>query len=347
MYRIFMSNKHDVGISVCKGLLIILMVVGHCGENVPYLIRNTIYLFHMPCFFIISGFLFKEQYLQDIKTFIKRKFKTLYLPFVKWGVIFFLLNSVFIKFNIYSHCFFTDYKEWGIKIFLMTRNEPLLSGFWFLRELLCSSIITILLLKIYTNLNISINFKTLSIAVLFFVLLAIGLNSFALKFPLISSKTFLATAYFIFGYILKIYNKKPSLLLTVTGIIILFIISSFYSGHIDIKKHIYIYFIVSLFGSYSFLYFSTYIKIGTKFLDYIGKNTLYILTFHLLSFKIVSLIIIIIHQLPMERLSDYPVINIQCYWILYSVIGIIFPLIMGELIKKINNYFYRLFYNNA
>ena len=48
------------GIDFCKGILIILVFVGHLvpGELRNTFIRYTIYQFHMPLFIALSGFLF-------------------------------------------------------------------------------------------------------------------------------------------------------------------------------------------------------------------------------------------------------------------------------------------------
>ena len=49
--------------------------------------------------------------------------------------------------------------------------------------------------------------------------------------------------------------------------------------------------------------------IYAKILDFVGKHTLTVLTWHFLAFKIVSLVIIDIYGLPMERLAEFPVIG--------------------------------------
>ena len=48
--------KHDSSISICKGLAIILMVIGHA--EAPGAISAFIYEFHMPLFFITAGYFF-------------------------------------------------------------------------------------------------------------------------------------------------------------------------------------------------------------------------------------------------------------------------------------------------
>ena len=80
-------------ISICKALAIICMVIGHADS--PHYLMNFIYLWHMPLFFITAGYFFSTKYLNDEITFIKKRVKSLYIPFVKWSVIVLLLNPLF------------------------------------------------------------------------------------------------------------------------------------------------------------------------------------------------------------------------------------------------------------
>lgn len=68
-------------------------------------------------------------------------------------------------------------------------------------------------------------------------------------------------------------------------------------------------------------------------LVYIGDNTLTVLTWHFICFKIVSLIIIYVENLPIERLAEFPVINdftSQGWFIFYFVVGMAVPLIFTK-----------------
>lgn len=53
-------------IDLAKAIAILLMVLGHCASlnDIP-LIRSVIYSFHMPLFFIISGYFFKTLALKE------------------------------------------------------------------------------------------------------------------------------------------------------------------------------------------------------------------------------------------------------------------------------------------
>ena len=118
------NRKHSTEISATKGLLIILMVIGH--SVAPLELTNGIYLFHMPCFFLISGYLFKEKYLNDTKQFIYKKIKGLYFPFIKWSFIFLLLHNVFYNINFYNTEYNVDnYLSKALQIVTMTGSEQI------------------------------------------------------------------------------------------------------------------------------------------------------------------------------------------------------------------------------
>ena len=74
------------------------MVIGHSA--CPAFMGRFIYSFHMPLFFIASGYFFSTKYTDDKFLFIKKRFKGLYLPFVKWSLIFLFLHNQFFKANI-------------------------------------------------------------------------------------------------------------------------------------------------------------------------------------------------------------------------------------------------------
>ena len=80
------NNKQlDDSVSFAKGIGIILMVLGHTFFS-PYG-HDVIYMFHMPLFFFISGYCFKESYLEDFRSYARKRIGKIYVPFVKWGLI--------------------------------------------------------------------------------------------------------------------------------------------------------------------------------------------------------------------------------------------------------------------
>ena len=91
-----MNKERNISIDIIKGIGIILMVGGHCG--MPF--THFIYLFHMAIFFMASGYCFNasnSENMQDVLSFVKRKFKGLWFPYVLWTAVFSLLHNVFTQ----------------------------------------------------------------------------------------------------------------------------------------------------------------------------------------------------------------------------------------------------------
>ena len=93
-----MPTKRNTIIAIAKGIAIILVVAGHAEG--PEWLTNFIYEFHMPLFFMAAGFFFNRKYLSDPWPFIARRFKGLYLPFLKWSVLFLLLHNVWFHIGV-------------------------------------------------------------------------------------------------------------------------------------------------------------------------------------------------------------------------------------------------------
>ncbi|MBR1946520.1 MAG: acyltransferase family protein [Bacteroidaceae bacterium] len=331
------SKQHYTEISIAKGILIILMVIGHSGA--PSLPCNFLYQFHMPCFFLISGFLFKEKYLDKIGTFVGKRIKGLYIPFVKYSLVFLLLHNIFYHLHLYNNSYtLAEFITRTLKILTLTGSEQLLGGFWFLKELLYASVISILYFKLI-SIGIKLNKKVLFASCILFLILAYIASISPIKIPAIGSKTLLATSYFIAGHLFRVLNLREynNICIALCGFSATFIASLFIKGNIDVQEvAMFPYFVVSIIGSISTIYLSKSIvgKCGANILDFIGKNTLSILAFHFISFKIVSFIIIQINDWPISRLSNFPVLDgYNAYlWILYTITGIVVPLIIKRLI---------------
>ena len=68
-----MESKRNTTMSIVKGLAIILMVLGHA--EAPGQITTFIYLFHMPVFFMASGYFFSRKNVDEPWEFCRKRFK--------------------------------------------------------------------------------------------------------------------------------------------------------------------------------------------------------------------------------------------------------------------------------
>lgn len=332
-------SYYDKRISVVKAICIILMVVGHSGCPTP--LNKVLYLFRMPCFFFISGFLLKDKYLDTIPVFLKRKIRGYWIPFVKWSFIFLLLHNVFYHMYLYG----TEYgkAEFFNKLFhilTMTGSEQLLGGYWFLKELLYASIISLLGLKVFHRLFCLKEIQSGIALIITFLALSYVLGTIPFKIPTVGHRTMLACAYFMTGYSFhkSAYRDYHNLWVGISAFIVLGIISQFFSASIDVTgMKTFAYFAASLIGILALTNMAGCISgVVQNTLSYVGQKTLYILTFHFISFKLASLLLVMVFDLPIERLQDFPVINtrngsIDFVWMIYTMFGVVVPVVLWKL----------------
>ena len=110
-------TQRDTFLDFCKGTAIFLVVLGHVLQKVIHIqdgVFDFIYLFHMPFFFMLSGYLACSVHSFAISFFLK-KARTLLLPFATVGLLFTCINGE------YSSFFFSDFHN----------------GYWFLFSLFC------------------------------------------------------------------------------------------------------------------------------------------------------------------------------------------------------------------
>lgn len=106
-------RKRDV--DLLRALGIIIMVLGHVGVGVGF--DKFIHAFHMPMWFIISGYFYKEN--TDIKCYVKKKMYALFVPYIVFGIAFeLLLTSTISDGKWYQALLFPNIYANGVQWFL-------------------------------------------------------------------------------------------------------------------------------------------------------------------------------------------------------------------------------------
>lgn len=346
----------DKRVSISKGICIILMVYCHAGcNNVQH---DFIYMFHMPLFFFVSGYCFKEKYLLDVASFMKNKIKGIWWPYVKWVSIFVILHNFFLKIGVfydgfvYRNVTMTYYTLKEILIHLLNtlrfcHGELLLAGFWFLFTLFMASIIFLVLMKFTEN-------KYVVAAIAFTFMLVFNYSSYTLPLLHIGDKEFQAVFFMSMGFIYRsepIINERLNHLIMKKAIVLILFILVFIGSIYFPSEMIYLniktiipYSLIAILGILLVFSLSSYIihyKRLMKIFTYIGDNTLPILVWHFSLFKVVSLFLVCIYGLNIKDLSEFPTIkylSLEGWNFIYTLFAVTFSLILNKMFHIANFY---------
>ncbi len=340
------------------------MVVGHSGG--PGFLTKFIYSFHMPLFFIASGYFFSTKYLNDKLLFAQKRIKGLYVPFIKWALVFLLLHNLLFKINLlnaqFGGSFLFTPKEILNKSFLIittmgSYETSILGTFWFLRSLFVASILFCLLFYIIDKLFHTKNINTAAIICLIAFTAGFIMSLMRINLPYIPQggiREFYGLFYISFGYLFRntSINEEHRLdnILLALSFIAVCLISYFNPTTLKMSPDLKLYlgtFAPAILGwimTYKFSYWfdnsasknTVYIYVK-KALLYLGNNTMPIIVFHFLSFKIVSIIKITYYGYNPLMIACHPVIAYRndVFWIYYSIVGLTIPLLLNHLLFKV------------
>lgn len=340
--------------SVVKGIAIILMVIGHA--EAPEYVTNFIYTFHMPVFFIAAGYFFSRKYLSDPWTFISRRVKGLYFPFVKWSLIFLALHNVFFHFGILNEQFgnwtggvthpYTLNTAISRIVLIFTSmsgyDEFMAGAFWFFRGLLVASIMFLLLQKLLesrTRLNPTLCVVTICLAMVGITWLHIIFKFKISSIPNGGWRETWGIFFFGVGVLFRTYEAKIREHWGITlayFALLCFAAVQHFSGMNNGGK-IQDLWTLPLTGTVGFLMVhhvagmierrDTWLR---RLLVFIGDNTLYIYILHIVAYKPVSALKIWWYGLDPAQIGCHMVIHYNhtdIFWVIYSIAGVALPLL--------------------
>ena len=321
--------KNDV--SIAKAIGIILMVIGHAG--CPRCFHDFIYMFHMPLFFFGAGYCFKNKYLTTPKTYVWRRIKGLYFPFVVIGLFFLFLHNIFVKFDMIEGGYY-DWLEIFNRsksiVFSMHKEEELIGGFWFIPQLFWASLISYALLKFFD--------KRMAFIISFISANLLYYTDINVPYTTVSWLTFYASAFFLIGNMWSEWNFSNRWYYALISLAVVIAASILMPNGIFVTHGwmIFPYFLVAVSGCIFVMNISKLIAdtrtFVTETLMYIGSNTMWILTLHFICFKLVTLLIIKLNTDSIINLRVTPIFqeySINGGWIIYSIAGVLMPVFIS------------------
>lgn len=357
--------------TILKAIAIILVVIAHSAA--PAYLSNFAYMVGVPAFFVLSGYFFKLDNLDNTSDFVIRRTKTLYLPFIKWGVFFLILHNLFFEVGFLSESYgnaqggvthpynWTQAAQhlWSM-VFNMSGYDPFMAGaFWFFRALFLANIAFIFLFKTTRQLG---KFKTstlqvVSVIVLTF-LLALWQASMGLHITGVAQggyRELMGIVLLGIGFLLRRADETPDssiwhnpIIMLAASSVVLMILTFVYPISMAAKPGSVLSVpILTIAGTAAFIWLrglSEFIlqlpEKYTQWLQFTGENSLYIFVFHLLAFKVASMIKVGVYQLDWAMVGGHPVVQHELgdgFWLLYIFVGVILPILPVWIWKKITN----------
>jgi fucose 4-O-acetylase-like acetyltransferase len=289
------NNKRINYIDTAKCIGIFLMILGHSGLTGNMLIY--IYAFHMPLFFILTGYVTDEYLPKSIIAFSVRRIKTLLVPFFCYALMF-------------SHESFT---KW-IYILYGSRNGLAIADtftpLWFLPCLFSSVIIYQLIInvadKFHEKRNICYWLLIVAVALLGYVLqfdkmggaenqhvttrtVSSIINFIGLGYPFCFNVALVGTVFMAIG---RVMSKIQIKILVKIILSVVLIVTSLYTYSLNLPLNTLfgiprVEMCIAVYGNYLLFFFNaiivsyTIILISTfvtnKILEYLGRNSLLIL----------------------------------------------------------------------
>lgn len=354
-------------LDIAKAIAIILMVMDHSGVS----FRTFFWRFHMAVFFIASGFFYKEsssESIQSVSGFVFNKFRRNWIPFFVWNAVFVLLHNVLANTNIIPPGAIVSsipapeiysVREIMIRIVkgaLFSYKEPLIGGFWFFKILFLIScsycIVDYLLRKIPFSKHQNRIVVQLVISVLF---LAFG-HACSKQHIDLHGLEYIGSYYclYYFGIVFhNAYDRYKGFRWYIWIIILLVafgILCWLYPrGRIGYNRNDYTspqYLLACAISGWIMVYSASVllnkIPVIRNLLISIGKRTVFVLILHIPVLKIV--------EIAEAYLYGNPVINLTTganlrggaiLVVLYTIIGVGVPVILGIIYQKIKIIFLR------
>lgn len=360
------TQKRIQFVDIAKGISIIAVVLFHINFTIgdfSLFPTKTIVAggcWHVPCFFLISGFFLKEEKILNTKDFLKNKFFTLYLKILCFYIPATLLHNVFIHWGFYSiqetysgkQMFLytkVDYIKKILAAIFFAGREPIVGPLWYAYvlclALICYSIISIICKKIWKN-----NYSKIRIILLVLLasLSAVASNKLNLTLNRFSNTLVVMGLLSVGQYLFQFHREKFKSPVLLICSIFLFWQNAVLNGNIALNNNNYNDLFHLFLGSLCMLHIICFISIKLEktffgnILCIIGKKSFEIMALHIFIFQSISLAAFkfgIFSNLYSLSPNTNNIAVISCYLLLGVIAPVLLSFCWEKLLRKIKNAF--------
>ena len=319
-------------VDVCKGVLIVLMVCGHTTS--PF--GKYIYLFHMPAFMFLTGYVEKATPSSIWHYFVKR-FRGILIPYIFWNSLYLALYTILKNKHIYLF-FDSEYNTSFNSFFHHLTTTDLDGATWFLPVIFTISICYRILYVITDKLKLNnlAPFVALTIGIIGFYLCHNGLY-----LPYLFDLSLYGLFYYGLGQLFQrehiLETGLPPREMVALCIFVFYVFGYLYPelmmnwptrDFVGLFENI-ISTICGLFICYHIALGITKYKLLCTSFSFLGRHTIIILILHFVIFRLFFAIFIVLGKLPNDYLlnlvpgGEWPLQWLECLLFTLLICGLI------------------------
>lgn len=339
-------------VDMAKGIGMFAIIWGHImlsGWS-----NNLVYSFHIPLFFFLSGMMFSSSKYPSFGVFIKRRIKTLLVPYVMFSLITWIL---WVVMNLITH---SNVELWKplLQTFIaqgsggfMVHNVPL----WFVTCLFVVEVLYFYIEKLPKWLNIVI---CVVCALIGDYMIRGGHLSFYRLLPWNIEAAMSALLFYSLGNLLirkyshqklvdLIRNHILIIILAISILTIILFFSANWNGHItlgsnSLGRNTIVFYVNAIIGIFTTLSFSILLTLKTlknrilyslmKYLKWFGQNSFFVMASHVPVKGLLILCVSLLFQATPTEISNS--INMSLIVFILTIIGDSVLVLLIILLKK-------------
>ena len=203
-----MTKQRLDWLDIAKGIAILLVIVGHTVNN-PSIIRQVIFSFHMPLFFILAGYTFRIKPWGEL---LKSSFIRLLIPYAlivfAWKVPLFFTTGSPVALNAVAKGLGSVVFASGTDIYCLGIDAVGMS--WFLVALFLSRIMFNALMAAFERFGVSVAWQALVCIALAFCGVGFSQLSGGLYLPFNADLCCYTVLLMWCGHMMRVYRLEPN-----------------------------------------------------------------------------------------------------------------------------------------
>jgi fucose 4-O-acetylase-like acetyltransferase len=367
------SNKKEFNYQMCvlSAIGMLAVMLGHLANSSQELMTLNgwfpYYAYHMPLFIFVSGYFYNQNQENHLGEFVLKKFRTMVLPFYLVNGAFYLLQSL-LKFKGFTIGDTFSLKTWIINPWIRVQPINFSIPTWYLIAIFLAELFYVLLRKFVSNI-FRMYSKKYELTLLFITLVA-GIASVVIvrktnpaEWMIVYLRSVIMMFFLEIGYIYRLYYenivrkintaKYFITLFFIQGIMIALLHGNLDSGLWGITNGFQFYgtsfYVEGIIGIAFWLRISEFIaEIPQKFnsLVFIGKNSKWVMSFHLFGYFILNTLVYVMLKITnSSKLNDLFDVNSYKTQIYYcvskkqlAIIYVLFGLLITFVLIKIGQF---------